>query len=131
MRKIRELRNVLGLVGFGVLVSCTQDPNQTKLQYMPDMADAPTYARTQNEIAYYNNPGGGFNQYCVFWHIAVKFAFLCRHYRRAIFDSRESSFCALCRLLFGWRAIAISSALWPRRFGIFGLVSSLGQGSIQ
>ncbi|MEP3390348.1 MAG: TonB-dependent receptor [Reichenbachiella sp.] len=29
---------------------------------LPDMADAPTYARTQNEIAYYNNPGGGFNQ---------------------------------------------------------------------
>lgn len=29
---------------------------------LPQMADAPTYARTQNEIAYYNNPNGGFNQ---------------------------------------------------------------------
>ncbi|MFY0624914.1 MAG: TonB-dependent receptor [Reichenbachiella sp.] len=30
---------------------------------LPDMADAPTYATIQNEIGYYNNPNGGFNQF--------------------------------------------------------------------
>ncbi len=29
---------------------------------LPDMADAPTYARILNEINYYRNPGGGMNQ---------------------------------------------------------------------
>ncbi len=42
--KVKSIINVVLLmagVSFG-LVSCSQDPNTTKLQFMPDMADGPT-----------------------------------------------------------------------------------------
>ncbi len=43
-------------------VSMSHNSGFTRPTNLPDMADSPTYARISNEIRYYTNPSGGFNQ---------------------------------------------------------------------
>lgn len=50
-----------GVVGKPVL-NFSYNHGFVKPTRLPGMADSPTYALTQNEIAYYNNPNGGFFQ---------------------------------------------------------------------